>query len=171
MSIKVQYTKIGTDKTNRGCIVIVEGFKNCINGQLIRFGYGTIGTIVGFNEREAQVLIIKETEKIRTGEQAEASVEPFFTPVGNKFIGRIVNSLGEPLDGLGPIEPDTFYPIFPESPSILDRQPLNRTLETGIKVLDAMIPIGRGQRELILGDKMTGKTTFVTDTVLSQKGF
>jgi F-type H+/Na+-transporting ATPase subunit alpha len=170
MSIKVQYTEIGTVKAIRGCIVIVNGFKNCINGQLIRFGYGTIGTIVGFNEHEAQVLIIKETEKIRTDQQAEALVEPFFTPVGNGFIGRIVNSLGEPLDGLGPIVPDEMYPIFPESPAILDRQPLNRTLETGIKVLDAMIPIGRGQRELILGDKMTGKTTFVTDTILSQKG-
>jgi len=170
MSIKVQYTEVGMVKAIRGCIVLVTGFKNCINGQLIRFGYGTIGTIVGFNEHEAQVLIIKETDKIRTGQLAEASVEPFYTPVGKGFIGRIVNSLGEPLDGLGPIQHDEMYPIFPESPAILDRQPLNRTLETGIKVLDAMIPIGRGQRELILGDKMTGKTTFVTDTVISQKG-
>ncbi len=170
MSIKLQYTEIGTVKAIRGCIVIVTGLANCINGQLIRFGYGTLGMVVGFTHDEAQVLILKESSKIRTGDDATASIEPLVTPVGKNFIGRIVNPLCEPLDGLGPIEPDYTAPIFPESPPILDRQPLNKTLETGIKVLDAMIPIGRGQRELILGDKMTGKTTFVTDTIVNQKG-
>ena len=170
MSIRLQYTEVGIVKAIRGCIVIVTGFHNCINGQLIHFGYGTLGMVVGFNEDEAQVLILKESEKIRTGAEATASIEPLVTPVGKNFIGRIVNPLGDPLDGLGPIEPDAMFPIFPESPPILDRQPLNKTLETGIKVLDAMIPIGRGQRELILGDKMTGKTTFVTDTIVNQKG-
>ena len=170
MSIKLQYTEEGIVKAIRGCIVIVTGFENCINGQLIRFGFGTIGMIVGFNEFESQVLIIKEADKIRTGQIAIASIEPFYTPVGKNFVGRIVNPLGEPLDGLGPIAHDAMAPIFPESPPILDRQPLSKTMETGIKVLDAMIPIGRGQRELILGDKMTGKTTFVTDTIINQRG-
>jgi len=170
MSIKLQYTEEGIVKAIRGCIVIVTGFENCINGQLIRFGFGTIGMIVGFNEFESQVLIIKEADKIRTGQKAIASIEPFYTPVGKNFVGRIVNPLGEPLDGLGPIVHDVMAPIFPESPPILDRQPLSKTMETGIKVLDAMIPIGRGQRELILGDKMTGKTTFVTDTIINQRG-
>lgn len=165
----LQYTEVGKVRALRGCIVIVEGFRNCINGQLIRFGYGTIGMIVGFNENEAQVLLIKETEKIKTGDKAIASIEPFDMPVGEKFIGRIINVLADPLDGLGPIESDKKLPIFPEAPPILVRQPLKKTLETGIKVLDAMIPIGLGQRELILGDKGTGKTTFVTDTILNQK--
>jgi F-type H+-transporting ATPase subunit alpha len=169
MGIKLQYTEVGTVKSIRGCIVIVTGFLNCINGQLIKFGYGTIGMVVGFTENEAQILILKETEKIRTGQEVVASVEPLTTPVGDGFLGRIVNPLAEPLDGLGAIKPDALYPIFPDAPPILDRQPLNRTMETGIKVLDAMIPIGRGQRELILGDKMTGKTTFVTDTIVNQK--
>ncbi len=170
MSIKLQYTEVGIVKAIRGCIVIVTGFSNCINGQLIHFGYGTVGMVVGFTEEEAQVLILKEADKIRTGMEAVASIEPLVTPVGKNFIGRIVNPLGDPLDGLGTIVPDAMFPIFPESPPILDRQPLSKTLETGIKVLDAMIPIGRGQRELILGDKMTGKTTFVTDTIINQKG-
>ncbi len=170
MSIKLQYTEVGVVKAIRGCIVIVTGLSNCINGQLIRFGYGTLGMVVGFTQDEAQVLILKESSKIRTGDEANAAIEPLVTPAGKNFIGRIVNPLGEPLDGLGPIEADVMVPIFPESPPILDRQPLNKTLETGIKVLDAMIPIGRGQRELILGDKMTGKTTFVTDTIVNQKG-
>lgn len=170
MNLKpLQYTEVGIVKSLRGCIVIAEGFRNCINGQLINFGYGTIGMIVGFNEKEAQILLIKEVEKIKTGDKAIASIEPFEMPVGDKFIGRIVNVLGDPMDGLGPIESDYKAPIFPEAPPILVRQPLKKTLETGIKVLDAMIPIGLGQRELILGDKATGKTTFVTDTILNQK--
>ena len=168
-SKQLQYTEVGTVKAMRGCIVFVRGLRNCINGQLVKFGYGTIGMIVGFTEVEAQVLIIKETDRIKTGDKAVASIEPFETPVGEKFIGRILSPLADPLDGLGPVEFEKKYPIFPESPPILARQPLKKTLETGIKVLDAMIPIGLGQRELILGDKSTGKTTFVTDTILNQK--
>ena len=168
-SKQLQYTEVGFVKAMRGSIVLVKGFRNCINGQLIKFGYGTMGMIVGFNEEEAQVLIIKEAERIKTGDKAIASIEPFEMPVGEKFIGRIVNVLADPLDGLGPIEHSKMYPIFPEAPPILVRQPLKKTLETGIKVLDAMIPIGFGQRELILGDKGTGKTTFVTDTIINQK--
>src|SRR3990167_8021471 len=165
----LQYTEFGVVRCIRGCIVIVTGFKNCLNGQLIKFGYGTVGMIVGFDQDEAQILIVRESEKIRTGDRAIASLEPFNTPVGNKLIGRIVNPLIEPLDGLGPIEADSMYPIFRDAPAILTREPLCKTLETGIKVLDAMIPIGLGQRELTLGDKMTGKTTVVTDTILNQK--
>jgi len=168
-SKQLQYTEVGVVKAMRGSIIIVKGFRNCINGQLIKFGYGTMGMIVGFNEQEAQVLIINENEKVKSGDKAIASIEPFEMPVGEKFIGRIVNVLGEPLDGLGTIVQDKMNPIFPEAPPILVRQPLKKTLETGIKVLDAMIPIGLGQRELILGDKGTGKTTFVTDTIISQQ--
>ncbi len=169
MSQKLQYIETGIVRSLRGCIVIVNGFRNCINGQLIKFGYGTTGMVLGFNEKETQVLLIKENEKIRTGDKAIASIEPFEMPVGENFIGRIINVLGDPLDGLGPIEASKTAPIFAEAPPILVRQPLKKTLETGIKVLDAMIPIGLGQRELILGDKGTGKTTFVTDTILNQK--
>lgn len=165
----LQYTEFGVVRCRRGCIVVVAGFKNCINGQLIKFGYGTVGMILGFDQDEAQVLIVTENERIKTGDRAIASLEPFNTPVGNKLIGRIINPLIEPLDGLGPIEAEGLYPIFREAPAILTRAPLCKTLETGIKVLDAMIPIGLGQRELILGDKMTGKTTVVTDTILNQK--
>ncbi len=168
-SKQLQYTEVGTVKAIRGCIVLVTGFRNTISGQLIKFGYGTMGMVLGFTENETQVLLIKETESIKTGDKAVASIEPFEMPVGDKFIGRIVNILAEPLDGLGPIEHEKLAPIFPEAPAILVRQPLKKTLETGIKVLDAMIPIGFGQRELILGDKGTGKTTFVTDTILNQK--
>ncbi len=165
----LRYTEIGRVRCIRGCIVIVTGFKHCLSGQLIKFGYGTLGQIIGFDEKEAQVLIVKETENIKTGDKAVASLEPFYVPVGNKLIGRIINPLGETLDGLGRLEWDKMAPVFIDAPPILAREPLCKTLETGIKVLDTMIPVGLGQRELILGDKMTGKTTIVTDTILNQK--
>ncbi len=166
---ELRYTEIGYVKSIRGCIIVVGGFKNCINGQLIEFGFGTNGIIIGFNEHEAQVLVLKLVTEIKTGDDARASLEPFNVPAGKNFIGRIVNSLGEPMDGLGPIKEDAFYPIFPPAPAILERQPLHKTLETGVKVLDSMIPVGLGQRQLILGNKMTGKTTFITDTILNQR--
>src|SRR3989338_8338388 len=166
---ELRYTEEGVVRVIRGCIVLVEGFKNCINGQVIRFGYGTQGIIIGFDEKEAQVLIVRQNRMLKTGDKAVATLEPFVIPVGNKFIGRIVNPLGESLDGLGPLEVDGTRPIFAEAPSILKRKILTRTLETGIKVIDAMIPVGWGQRELILGDKMTGKTTICTDAILNQK--
>jgi len=165
----LHYTEEGRIRVIRGCIVIVEGFKSCINGQVIHFGYGTKGIIIGFDENEAQVLIIRQQEQLKTGDKAIATMEPFETPVGEGFIGRIVNPLGETMDALGPLKPDAMYPIFIQAPSILDRKELNKTLETGIKVIDCMIPVGFGQRELILGDKMTGKTTVGTDTIINQK--
>src|SRR6185503_19768967 len=118
---ELQYTEVGTVKAIRGCIILVKGFSNCINGQIIKFGYGTGGMIVGFTGFEAQVLILRESERIKTGDQAIASLEPFEMPVGEKFIGRIVSALGEPLDGLGPIVHDKKLSIFPESPPILMR--------------------------------------------------
>src|ERR1700690_398623 len=130
--IQLQYTEVGTVRAMRGCIVLVRGFRNCINGQQIKFGYGTIGMIVGFTEQEAQVLIIKETDRIKTGDKAVASIEPFETPVGENFIGRILSPLPDPLDALRPVDFSAKRPIFTESPPILARQPLKKTLETGI---------------------------------------
>ncbi|MCB9772294.1 MAG: F0F1 ATP synthase subunit alpha [Candidatus Omnitrophica bacterium] len=167
--VELRYTEEGVVRVIRGCIVIVEGFRNCINGQVIRFGYGTMGIIVGFDEREAQVLIVRQQVNLKTGDKALASLEPFNTPVGSKFIGRIINPLGEPLDGLGTLQMEEMRPIFVDAPSILQRKVLDRTLETGIKVIDAMIPVGFGQRELVLGDKMTGKTTIGTDAIINQR--
>jgi F-type H+/Na+-transporting ATPase subunit alpha len=152
---ELRYTEVGYVKSIRGCIVIVEGLNSCINGQLINFGFGTQGIILGFDEKEAQVLIVKQSMEIRTGDEARASLEPFNVPVGKNFIGRIVTPLCEPFDSLGPIQEDEYAPIFPTAPAILERQPLCKTLETGTKVLDTMIPIGLGQRQLVLGNKKT----------------
>ncbi|MBN1353951.1 MAG: F0F1 ATP synthase subunit alpha [Candidatus Omnitrophica bacterium] len=166
----LQYKEIGKVKAVKDCIVTIDGLHRCIYGQLVKFGYETLGTIIGFNEREVQVLILKETEKINPGDTATASLEPFNAPVGKNFIGRIVNILGEPLDGEAPIAPDDYYPIFRKVPTVLERAPVDEPMQTGVKLIDAVIPVGKGQRELILGDKMTGKTTICTDAILNQKG-
>jgi len=157
---ELKYTEVGFVKSIRGCIVVVIGLKRSISGQLVHFGFGTTGMVIG---------LIKESTKITTGDEVRTSLEPFNVPVGEKFIGRVVTALCEPFDGLDPIEPDDYYSVFPPAPSILQRQPLCKTLETGTKVLDSMIPIGIGQRQLILGNKGTGKTTIVTDAILNQK--
>lgn len=167
---KIKYKEYGKVIKIKGCIVTLSEVENCINGQLVKFGFGTEGIVIGFNENETQILIVKEKGPVKPGEYAEMTMEPFNTPVGESFIGRIVNVLGEPLDNLGQIQPQDYYPIFASAPPILDRDPVGRTLETGIKILDTMIPIGKGQRQLILGDKMTGKTTLGTDIILNQKG-
>ena len=120
----LQYKEFGVVRKIRGCIVTVDEFENCINGQLIRFGYGTEGIIIGFDENETQVLLIKERDIVKTGDKAIMTLEPFNTGVGKTYVGRIVNVLGEPLDNLGPIIPDTYLPIFGDSPSVMEREVL-----------------------------------------------
>lgn len=125
---------------------------------------------MGFDTETAQVLIVKEHDPVTPGHQVVATLEPFNVPVGEGFVGRIVNPLGESLDGLGAIKPDKYIPYFNQAPAIMDRQGLSDTLETGLKLVDTMLPLGKGQRSLILGDKMTGKTTILTDIMINQKG-
>lgn len=166
----LRYKEYGTVKSSAGCITTVIGLQNCFLGQLLKFGYGTEGVIMGFNPNEALVLMVKENEPVAPGKKVLASLEPFYMPTGKNFVGRIVDPLGEPMDGIGPIQADEYIPYFNEAPGIMDRQSLSDTLETGVKLIDALLPLGKGQRSLCLGDKMTGKTTIGTDIILNQKG-
>lgn len=168
MSIK--YTETGRVRAVKGCVVFIEGMEKCIYGQTLKFGYGTVGMIVGFTEDIVQALILKQNTAINPGDLVTAVLEPFNVPVGQNFIGRVVNALCEPMDGEGEIKADDYYPIFRDSPSVMEREPVNEPCETGVKIIDALIPVGKGQRELILGDKMTGKTTICTDAMINQKG-
>jgi len=165
-----RYKEFGIVKGVSGCIAAVIGLQNCFLGQLIKFGYGTEGIIMGCDLQEAKVLIVKENEPIIPGSRVTATLEPFNMPTGNNLIGRIINPLGEASDGQGAIKPEGYVPYFNACPPIMERLGLSRTLETGVKLVDTMLPIGKGQRMLILGDKMVGKTTVMTDIILNQKG-
>ncbi len=165
-----RYKEYGTVKGVSGCIAAVTGLQNCFLGQLIKFGYGTEGVIMGCDLLESKVLIVKENEPILPGSRVTATMEPFNMQVGANLIGRIINPLGEAMDGQGVIKPEAYIPYFNTCPPIMERKGLTRPVETGVKLVDTMLPIGKGQRMLILGDKMTGKTTVLTDMILNQKG-
>lgn len=167
---ELKYKEYGTVITKKSCVVVVEGLKNCIYGQLVDMGSGSTGLIIGFTEKVAQILILTEKQSISAGDRVSTVLKPFNVPVGKNYLGRITTVLGAPRDNLGAIEPDDYFPVFRDSPAIMDRGPLERTLETGIKIIDSMIPMGCGQRELLTGDRMSGKTTIGTDTILNQKG-
>lgn len=166
----LKYREYGTVRAVSGCIAKVKDLQNCFLGQLIHLGYGTDGIIMGCDLNVAQVLIVKETEPITPGTRVVATLEPFNMPVGNETVGRIINPLGESLDGLGPVSFSGSIPYFNQAPAIMDRVGLSRTFETGIKLIDTMLPLGKGQRSLVLGDKMTGKTTVGMDIILNQRG-
>jgi F-type H+-transporting ATPase subunit alpha len=151
-------------------IAHITGLTNCMNGQLVHFDGGSTGVIVGFDGEYELAMIVKNGAKIKPGDKLYSTIESCTVPVGDAFLGRIVNGLAEPTDGQGPVKADHRYPIFNEAPSVLERTPLKESLETGVKILDMMNPVGKGQRQLILGDRVTGKTTIATDTILNQKG-
>jgi F-type H+-transporting ATPase subunit alpha len=151
-------------------IAHITGLTNCMNGQLIHFDGGGQGVIVGFDDAYELAMIVKEGSKIKPGDRLFSTIETCTVPVGVNFLGRVVNGLGEHNDGGAPIKADKRYPIFGQAPAVLERTPLKEALETGVKILDMMNPVGKGQRQLILGDRVTGKTTIATDTILNQKG-
>ena len=166
----IKYKEYGTIITKKQGVVIAEGLDNCIYGQLVDLGKGSKGFVIGYNEKVVQILVLKEKGAINAGDRISSTMEPLTTPVGKNFIGRVTTALGEPRDSGGPVHADDRYPIFRDSPPIMVRGPVENSLETGVKILDSMIPIGRGQRELLTGDRMSGKTTICTDTILNQKG-
>ena len=166
----IQLKEYGIVSEIKQGIAHVTGLTNCMNGQMVHFEGGSLGTIVGFDSGYELVMVVKEAAKIKPGDKLYSTIERCTVPVGEQFLGRMVNGLAEPIDGMGPIRADKWYPIFNESPGVLERTPLKESLETGVKILDMMNPVGKGQRQLILGDRVTGKTTIATDTILNQRG-
>jgi F-type H+-transporting ATPase subunit alpha len=153
-------------------IAHIIGLANCINGQAITVGEnGTRGVVVGYDRDHVLALIIQHHgEKTRPGERVYSTIDSFTIPVGSGFIGRTVNGLAQPVDGRNPIPADALYPIFGSAPGVLEREPLSEALETGVKIVDMMNPVGKGQRQLILGDRSTGKTAIALDAILNQRG-
>ena len=151
-------------------IAKVSGLSNCMAGELLEFPNGEFGMAQNLEEDTVSVVVLGADDGIKEGDTVKRTGKVVSVPVGKALIGRVVNALGEPIDGKGVIEAETFRPIEMPAPGIIDRQHVSRPLQTGIKAIDSMIPIGRGQRELIIGDRQTGKTTIATDTILNQKG-
>ena len=151
-------------------ISTVSGLDKCMAGELVEFPNGSYGMAQNLNEDTVSVVILGTDQGIKEGDTVKRTGRVVSVPVGDKLIGRVVNALGEPIDGKGAIEHEAVRPIEMPAPGIIDRQHVDTPLQTGIKAIDSMIPIGRGQRELIIGDRQTGKTTIATDTIVNQKG-
>ena len=151
-------------------IARVSGLDKCMAGELIEFPNGSYGMAQNLEEDTVSVVILGTDAGIKEGDTVKRTGRVVSVPVGSALIGRVVNALGEPIDGKGGIEAEGYRPIESPAPGIIERKHVSRPLQTGIKAIDAMIPIGRGQRELIIGDRQTGKTTIATDTILNQKG-
>ncbi len=151
-------------------IARVHGLENAMSGELLEFSNGVIGMALNLEENNVGVVILGPYTDIREGDQVKRTGRIMEVPVGEALLGRVVNPLGQPLDGAGPIATDTFRPIESPAPGVIDRKSVHEPMQTGIKAIDSMIPIGRGQRELIIGDRQTGKTTIAIDTIINQKG-
>ncbi len=162
--------ELGTITAVRESIVKVSGLPSCINGQIVDFESGGKGFVFGFNEKEVQVLLLNTRSSLHVGEKVISRGESLRLPVGDKFLGRIVNAVCEPVDGEGPIEASDVLPVFSDAPGVMDRAPVKDTLETGTVLLDAVIPIAKGQRQLLIGDRLTGKTTVAIDAIINQRG-
>lgn len=147
----------------------VHGLERVMYGELLEFPHGVVGLALNLEEDNVGVVLMGEGHKIMSGDQVKRTNRIMSVPVGEALIGRVVSPIGEPLDGKGPINAKEFSPIERLAPGVIDRQPVREPLQTGIKAIDAMIPIGRGQRELIIGDRQTGKTAVALDTIINQR--
>ncbi|MGB2669146.1 MAG: F0F1 ATP synthase subunit alpha, partial [Candidatus Acidiferrum sp.] len=151
-------------------IARVHGLEKVMAGEMLSFPKNIFGIALNLEEEEVGVVLLGESSELKEGDVVKRTNTIMSVPVGDALVGRVVNPLGEPLDGKGPILSKQRNPLERIAPGVLDRQPVREPLQTGIKAIDAMIPIGRGQRELIIGDRQTGKTAVILDTIINQKG-
>lgn len=166
---QVEIHEVGIVESVRKLIVLASGIPSCVNGQIVDFENGSRGVVMGFKEDYVQILVISMGGEIRNGDKIYNRAEPLCLPVGEGFLGRIVNGICEPVDEKGPIKADAQFPVFLDAPGIMDRAPVEKTLETGTMAIDGGIPVGLGQRQLLIGDRLTGKTTVAVDAILNQK--
>ena len=163
-------TETGTVLTVGDGIARVHGLQNVMSGEIIEFASGAVGMAQNLEEDNVGVIILGEYRSISEGDEVKRTGRIMSVPVGDALIGRVVDALGNPIDGLGPIETTKFRPTEVKATGVMARKSVHEPLQTGIKAIDALVPIGRGQRELIIGDRQTGKTAIAVDTILNQKG-
>jgi F-type H+/Na+-transporting ATPase subunit alpha len=167
---KIAVDEVGTVVTLGDGIARVYGLDKVMAGELLEFPHGVAGLAMNLEEDQVGVVLLGEYTEIKEGDEVKRTGRIMSVPVGDAMIGRVVNSLGEPIDDKGPIATTAFIPLERIAPGVIDRQPVREPMATGIKAIDSMIPIGRGQRELIIGDRQTGKTAIALDTIINSKG-
>jgi len=175
IEIQITGAKVSTAKQSVGTIreigdgvAKVEGLADVMLNEMLDLGHGVTGLALDLDETEVGVIILGDYTRLEEGDEVRATGKLLQVPVGKGLLGRVVNMLGEPVDGKGPVKSDVAYPVEKIAPGIIRRRPVSQPVQTGIMPIDAMIPIGRGQRELIIGDRSTGKTTICIDTIISQ---
>jgi F-type H+-transporting ATPase subunit alpha len=166
----VDVAEIGTVLSVGDGVARLYGLERVMAGELLDFGHEVYGIALNLEEDNVGAVLLGESYGVKEGQEVRRTRRIIQVPVGPALVGRVVDALGRPLDGKGPIRSDENYPLERIAPGVVDRQPVKEPLQTGIKAIDAMIPIGRGQRELIIGDRQTGKTAIAVDTIINQKG-
>jgi len=166
----MQVVDVGTVIQVGDGIARAHGLENVMSGELLEFSNGVVGMALNLEENNVGIVILGPYTDIVEGDQVKRTGRIMEVPVGEELLGRVVNSLGQPLDGKGPINTTKFRPVESPAPGVMARKSVHEPMQTGIKAIDAMIPVGRGQRELIIGDRQTGKTAIAIDTIINQKG-
>src|SRR6266545_3576145 len=151
-------------------IARIHGLEKVMAGELIEFPHGVSGLAMNLEEDQVGSVLLGDYTEIKEGDEVRRTGRIMSVPVGEALVGRVVNALGQPIDGKGPVQTSQFNPVERLAPGVVDRQPVKQPMQTGLKAVDAMIPIGRGQRELIIGDRQTGKTAIAIDAIINQKG-
>jgi len=168
-AVDVDVAEVGSIISIGDGIARVHGVDNAMAGEMLEFPHGVFGIALNLEEESVGAVLLGEFNEIKEGDQVKRTGRIISVPVGEELLGRVVNALGQPIDGKGPIVTKQFAPIERIAPGVVDRQSVKEPLQTGLKAIDAMVPIGRGQRELIIGDRQTGKTAVAIDTILNQK--
>src|SRR5436309_6784322 len=168
--LKTSATKsnIGVVRETGDGVARIEGLSDVMLNEMIEFSSGVYGLALNLEETEVGAILLGDTAGIKEGDEARTTGKLLQVPVGKGLLGRVVDTLGQPLDGKGPVKSDVSYPLEKIAPGVIKRKGVSQPVQTGIMAIDAMIPIGRGQRELIIGDRATGKSTIALDTIISQ---
>jgi F-type H+-transporting ATPase subunit alpha len=168
-AVDVDVAEVGSIISLGDGIARIHGVENAMAGEMLEFPHGVMGIALNLEEESVGAVLLGEFKEIKEGDTVKRTGRIISVPVGDEMLGRVVNALGQAIDGKGPITSKRFEPIERLAPGVVDRQPVKEPLQTGLKAIDAMVPIGRGQRELIIGDRQTGKTAVAIDTILNQK--
>src|SRR5207344_997250 len=169
-AVDVDVAEVGSIITIGDGIARVHGVEKAMSGEMLEFPHGVYGIALNLEEESVGAVLLGEFKEIKEGDVVKRTGRIISVPVGDEMLGRVVNALGQPIDGKGPINSKQSMPIERLAPGVVDRQPVREPLQTGLKAIDGMVPIGRGQRELIIGDRQTGKTAVAVDTIINQKG-